>query len=103
MAFLVFLAAAARARVVAAHLRALVPHRFWHGVVAADARRLLLRGGRARRRGGRRGGRPRRAEHRRCRGVGTWIVEEQRRAALRCTANRRRRRFLAEHWPQPPQ
>src|SRR5689334_6649820 len=102
VAFLVFLTAAARARVVAADLRPFVPHGLDCGIVAANPRRLLLGGRGARRRGGR-GGRPRRTEHRRGGRVSTGIVEDQRRAALRCTADRRGRCFFAQHRPQPPQ
>src|SRR5690349_6558995 len=103
VALLVFLPAAARARIVASDFRPLMADRLHRRIVAADSRRLLLRGGRARRRGGRRAGRSRRTEHRRGRGFGARIVEDQRRAALRCTTDRRRRRFLAQHRPQPPQ
>ena len=39
MALLVFLSAAARTRIVAAHFRLVAPHRVHRGIVAADARR----------------------------------------------------------------
>src|SRR5262249_46981281 len=97
----VLFSAPARARIVAADFRSLVPHRFRDGIAAANARTL---GGRARprrRRGCR--GRPRRAEHRRGGGLRSRIVEDERRAPHRLPAHRRRGRFFAQHRAQPPE
>src|SRR5437016_5392538 len=102
MALLVFFPAAAGARIVAAHLRLVAADRLLHRVVAAVARRLLdARRPRRRHRVRRR--RSRRAEHRRGRGLGGGIVEDERRATLRRTAHDGRGGLFAQDRPQPPE
>src|SRR5437867_6934079 len=98
---LVFLSAPAWARVVAADLRFLAAYRLRHGVVAADARRLLLLLRLRPRKGTRLGRlRPRGAKDRpRLR---RGIVEDERRRAPGRLASRHGR-FFVENRPQPPE
>src|SRR6185436_8039657 len=110
MALLVFLAAAARTRIVAADLRLITPDGFHRGIVATDAGR----GGRRPSRRGWRGGTGKRrllpGGGERRRGLGHRIVQHQRRTARRrLTRGGTPRRgghagfaLLREDWPQPP-
>src|SRR6185312_7113403 len=98
MALLVFLAAAARARVVASDLRLIAAHGLDDRVVAADARRLAVRCGR---RGDRRAGGARERRRRLFRGS----AQNQRLARTHGHAARQRRlgAFFRNHGTQPPQ
>ena len=104
VALLVFLAAAARARIVAADLRLVAPHRLHRRIVAADARRLLARCGRA-------------APAAAVSAPATAAAPKRptpapppgrsgsaaRGAAPAAAARRRGAAFVVEHRPQPPQ
>src|SRR5262245_17639 len=103
MAFLVLLPAAARARIVAAHLWLVAPHGDRLGIVATDPWRPLL--ARTRRRRSKRTGftrlRARAGQRGRGARLGARIVQDERRATRCGTAGDRR--FFVQHRPQPPQ
>src|SRR5882672_7238685 len=96
--FLVFLAAPAGTRIVAADLGLVAPDGLRDGVVAADPGRLLLLGARRAERARRRRMRARADQHR----LRRRVVQDQRGPARRGTARRRGGLFVQDR-PQPPE
>ena len=92
MTLFVFLPAAARAGIVAAHFRLVAPHGLDDGVVAADARRLAVGSGDGRGHGGSSG-----AGKRRHRFVSRAAQNQGRALTGRGAPRRRHLAFVAEH------